>query len=171
MKESKEEVRNPFLGEIEAEIVGMQHHEARIHPGEQINLEREPKNTHDRHAIKVANGKLEPVGYLPKSMASWLAPLIDKGKIHLDGYVPKESKDTGDETSRPVNLMVFQGKKGRRLLEKSEPQTELETLHQTVLQAYQNAQGYRNPELIVGLAKGLQPLGNQELMPEIHLPI
>ena len=31
----------------------------------------------------------EPVGYLPKSMASWLAPLIDKGKIHLDGYVPQ----------------------------------------------------------------------------------
>ena len=74
------------------------------------------------------NGQLEPVGYLPKSTASWLAPLIDKGKIHLDGYVPKESKDTGEETSRPVNLMVFQGKKGRRLLEKSEPQTELESL-------------------------------------------
>ncbi len=169
MKESKEEVRNPFLGEIEAEIVGMQHHEARIHPGEQINLEREPKNTHDRHAIKVANGKLEPVGYLPKSTASWLAPLIDKGKIHLDGYVPKDAKDTSKETSRPVNLMVFQGKKGRRLLEKSEPQTELETLHQTVLQAYQSAQGYHNPDLIVGLAKGLQPLEKQELLPETRL--
>lgn len=168
-QESKEEVRNPFLGEIECEIVGMQHHKAKIDPGEQINLERESKNAHDRHAIKVANGQLEPVGYLPKSMASWLAPLIDKGKIHLDGYVPKESKDTGEETSRPVNLMVFQGKKGRRLLEKSEPQTELETLHQTVLQAYQSAQGYGNPELILGLAKGLQPLEKQELLPETRL--
>ena len=53
--------------------------------------------------------------------------------------------------------------------EKSEPQTELETLHQTVLQAYQNAQGYRNPELILGLAKGLQPLEKQELLPETRL--
>ena len=168
-QESKEEVRNPFLGEIESEIVGMQHHNAKIDPGEQINLEREPKNTHDRRAIKVANGVLEPVGYLPKSTASWLAPLIDKGKIHLDGYVPKESKDTGDETSRPVNLMVFQGKKGRGLLEKAEPKNELDALHQTVLQAYQNAQGYRNPELILGLAKGLQPLEKQELLPETRL--
>ncbi len=165
----QEEVRNPFLGEIETEIIGMQHHKAKIDPGEQINLERQAKNTHDRHAIRVENGHDEPVGYLPKSVASWLAPLIDKGKIHLDGYVPKESKDTGEETTRPVNLMVFQGKKGRRLLEKSEPQTELETLHQTVLQAYQSAQGYRNPELIVGLAKGLQPLENQELLPETRL--
>ena len=47
-QESKEEIRNPFLGEIESEIVGMQHHKAKIDPGEQIDLEREPKNTHDR---------------------------------------------------------------------------------------------------------------------------
>ena len=40
----------------------------------------------------------------------------------------------------PVNLMVFQCEKGRRLLEKAEPTNELEALHQTVLQAYQNAQ-------------------------------
>ena len=33
----------PVLGEIETEIVGMQYHKAKIHPGEQINLEREPK--------------------------------------------------------------------------------------------------------------------------------
>ncbi len=42
-QESKEEVRNPFLGEIETEIVGMQYHEANIDPGEQVNLEREPR--------------------------------------------------------------------------------------------------------------------------------
>ena len=102
-------------------------------------------------------------------MASWLAPLIDQGKIHLDGYVPQSSTGT-EETSRcPVNLMVFQCEKGRRLLEKAEPTNELEALHQTVLQAYQNAQGYRNPELILGLAKGLQPLEKQELLPETRL--
>jgi hypothetical protein len=54
-------------------------------------------------------------------------------------------------------------------LEKTEPQTELEALHQTVLQAYQNAQGYHNPELILGLAKGLRPLEKQELLPETRL--
>ena len=58
----------------------MQHHKAKIHPGEQINLEREPKNAHDRRAIRVENGRFEPVGYLPKNMASWLAPLIDRGR-------------------------------------------------------------------------------------------
>ena len=72
-KAVEENVRNPLLGEIETQIVGMQCHKARIHPGEQINTERESKNTHDRRAIRVENGHFEPVGYLPKSMASWLA--------------------------------------------------------------------------------------------------
>ncbi|MGO9114040.1 MAG: ARPP-1 family domain-containing protein [Thermoguttaceae bacterium] len=164
----QEEVRNPFLGEIETEIVGMQH-KAKVLPGEQINLEREAKNTHDRHAIRVENGQFESVGYLPRNMASWLAPLIDQGKIHLDGYVPQESK-ADEETSRcPVNLMVFQSENGRLLLERAEPHEELEALHQTVLHAYQDAQGYRNSELILGLARGLRPLEKQELLPETRL--
>ena len=168
---SKNEVRNPFLGEIETEIVGMQHHKAKMLPGEQVNLERESKNAHDRRAIRVENGQFEPVGYLPRKMASWLAPLIDSGQDPpgrlCAAELPPKPKN---ETSRcPVNLMVFQCEKGRRLLEKAEPTNELEALHQTVLQAYQNAQGYRNPELILGLAKGLRPLEKQELLPETRL--
>ena len=93
----QEQVRNHFLGEIETEIVGMQYHKAKVFPGEQINLEREAKNAHDRRAIRVENGQFEPVGYLPRNMASWLAPLIDQGKIHLDGYVPQSSTETDEE--------------------------------------------------------------------------
>ena len=170
VQEVKQAVRSPFLGEIETEIVGMQRRKARIQPGEQINLERESKNADDRRAIRVENGHFEPVGYLPKKMASWLAPLLDSGQIHLDGYVPQASPETWGESNRClVNLMVFQSENGGRLLEKTEPKNAIETLHQTVLQAYQNAQSYRNPELIVGLAKGLQPLEKQELLPETRL--
>jgi hypothetical protein len=63
--------------------------------------------------------------------------------------------------------MVFQCEKG--LLDKTEPHSEPEVLHQTVLQAYQNAQHYHDPELILGLAKGLQPLEKQELLPKTRL--
>ena len=72
-------------------------------------------------------------------------------------------------THCPVVLTVFQCEKGCGLLEKAEPKNELDALHQTVLQAYQNAQGYCNPELILGLANGLQPLEKQELLPETRL--
>jgi len=164
-----EEVRS-LLGEIESEIVGMQYHKARIHPGERVNLERESKNTQDRRAIRVENGHFEPVGYLPRKTASWLAPLIDGGKIHLDGYVPKIFEKTDAMPGRhPLVLMVFQSEKGNHLLEQAEPHNQLEALHQTVLQAYQNAQRYHDPELILGLAQGLHPLEKQELLPETRL--
>ena len=162
-------VRNPFLGEIESEIVGMQYHEARLGPGEQINLERESTNAQVRYAIRVENGQCDPVGYLPARMACWLAPLIDQGEIRLDGYVPQDL-DGGEETARcPVTLMVFQGENGRRLLQETDPHSELEALHQTVLHAYENAQGYRSPELILGLAKRLRPLERQGLLPKTRL--
>src|SRR5664279_2753392 len=92
--------RNAFLGEIETEIVGMQHYKARMCPGEQVNLERE---SDDRRAIRVENGRFDSVGYLPRKMASWLATLIDEGQIHLDGYVPQGSAE--DPNRCPVNLM------------------------------------------------------------------
>jgi hypothetical protein len=156
-----------LLGEIESEIVGMQYHKATLSPGEQVNLERE-KNAHNRQAVRVENGHFEPVGYLPRKTASWLAPLIDAGQIHVDGYVPQDFADADEESNRwPVVLMVFQCDKG--LLDKTEPHTEREVLHQTVLQAYQNAQHYHDPELILGLAKGLQPLEKQDLLPKTRL--
>ena len=111
-----EQVRNHFLGEIETEIVGMQHHKARIHPGEQVSLERESKNAHDRRAIRVENGQLAAGGLSsPGTLSSWLAPLIDEGKIHLDGYVPQSCGEPSEEPAqaRPLILMVFQHEKGR----------------------------------------------------------
>ena len=65
--------------------------------------------------------------------------------------------------------MVFQCEKGRQFSQKVEPGNELETRHQTVLQAYKEAQGYSDPEMIVGLAKELRPLERQELLPESRL--
>ena len=84
-----EDFRNPFLGEIETEMVGMRLHKAGVQPGERINVERECSNLNDYHAIRVENGRFQPVGYLPRKMASWLAPLLDSGQIFLDGYVPQ----------------------------------------------------------------------------------
>ena len=169
-QELKEQVRNPFLGEIETEIVGMQYHKAKINPGEQINLEREAKNANDRRAIRVENGHVR-AGRLSAQNDGFVAGSANRrgenpsGRLCAPGFRACE-----EEASRcPVNLMVFQCEKGHRLLEKTEPQNELEALHQTVLQAYQNAQAYRNPELILGLAKGLKPLEKHDLLPETRL--
>ena len=164
-----EESETRSLARSKLKSWGCGSHKAKVLPGEQISLERESKNAQDRRAIRVENGHDEPVGYLPKH--GFVARSVDRPGENPFGWLCSPGfRDTGDQTSRcPLNLMVFQGEKGLSLLERIEPHNELEALHQTVLQAYQNAQGYRNPELILGLAKGLQPLEKQELLPESRL--
>ena len=106
----------------------------------------------------------------PRRTASWLAPLIDGGRIYLDGYVPQSRSEAGVSPGRcPLVLSVFQREKGRGLLEKAVPRNELEALHQTVLQAYQNAQSYQTPELVLALAAELQSLAERPLLPETRL--
>ena len=77
-----------LLGEINAQVVGIQQHDAVVQPGEQVNLEREPENVHDKTTIRVENRHFQSAGHLPQDIAARVAPLIDTGKIRLDGYVP-----------------------------------------------------------------------------------
>ena len=113
----------------------------------------------------------EPVGYLPRKMASWLAPLIDSSQVHMDGYVPQGHAAAMSEPSgrSPVVLMVFQCEKGRHILEKTEPAAGLKPCTRPSSRHTRSAQAYREPELILGLAKGLQPLGKKDLLPETRL--
>ncbi|NQT15057.1 MAG: HIRAN domain-containing protein [Planctomycetes bacterium] len=167
-KESTEvRPREQLMGEIEARITGMQYYEANVAPGEQIHLEREPDNSHDEHSIRVENGRFEPVGHLPRRLVSWLAPLIDAGKLRVDGYVPQTAEP--NHNTCPVVLSPFLCKNGRHLLEKTEVHGKLDALHEVVRQAYEEAQEYSDPDLILGLADGLRPLGRQDLLPETRL--
>jgi hypothetical protein len=166
----QKDLRNPFLGEIETEVLGVRCRKARINPGDQINLERDSNTVDGRCAVRVENAQFDPVGYLPRKMASWLTPLIDAGQIYLEGYVPTAlHASKGHAATYRVNLTVFQGEKGVHLLEKADPADKLESLHQTVLLAYQIAQTRRSPESILGFVKGLKPLEEQNLLPETRL--
>jgi hypothetical protein len=119
-----------LLGEVETRIVGMQYHEAEVAPGEQINLEREPENSHDECSILVENGHFRPVGRLPRRLASWLAPLIDAGKLRVDGHASKTAEPR--HNACPVTLTVFLCEKGRHLLEKTAISGKLDALHEIV---------------------------------------
>ena len=50
----------------------------RLKPGQQLRVDREPTNPHDRNAISlhIFNQKL---GHLPRGLAAELAPLMDAG--------------------------------------------------------------------------------------------
>lgn len=165
-KRGKRPVRQ-FVGEIETEIVGLQYHEAKLEPGEQVNLERERGNPHDRQAIRVENGRFQPVGHLPRQISSWLTPLLDAGKAYIEAYVP--DGPVMESTRRPLVLMIFLSAKAIPLLDRHKAPANLNPAHSLVLSAYENAQSLVDPQWVLGLVKGLEPLASQDLLPETRL--
>ncbi len=163
--------RERLLGEIETEIVSMQYYDAAVEVGEEIHLERDAGNSHEPSAIRVENRFCEPVGYLPRAISCWLAPLIDEGKIRVDGGVPELTRPPGqiEPGTRPVKLTIFLYAKGNAILLPRAVRNRLDGLHELVRQVYEQVQGYADPALILDLSKGLAPLGRQELYPETRL--
>jgi len=94
------------LGDLRTEVVGMQHYEGRIQPGEELALEREPANPHDRNAIRVMNSRAEQVGHLPRTLAAWLAQLLDAGKVRVEARADPRQPICSTPASFPVLLKV-----------------------------------------------------------------
>lgn len=163
--------RDHFVGEVDAQIIGHHHYPAEIAPGEHLNLEREPANPHDKNAIRVENGRCQMVGYLPRSMANWLAPLIDSGKIRIECYLPANppSPRSAVAENLPASLMVHLTDSGRSILELSGSQDNLHALHELALQAYRKAQSFADPEVLLDYAASLEPLSREDLLPETRL--
>ena len=160
-----------FLGEIETIVMGMQYHDDAITPGERANLDREPENRLDTCAIRVENGLFDHVGYLPRQVAAWLAPLVDAGSVRVDGYVPGAAKRASGHSANkcPITLPVFLCKKGQGLLSGRDVRNKLDALHEAIRRTCEEALGYQTAELILAVAGGLAPLTRQELLPRTGL--
>lgn len=164
--------KDRYLGTIETEIVGMQYHDAVARPGDPVHLEREPDNQYDGNAIRVENGEFAHVGYLPRRMARWLAPLIDSGKIRVDGAVPAyaEFRDGSLITTMPLHVSVYLCAKGKRLLrENATPRDVPSALHETVRSAFDASLHYPAPSVVRGVGETLALLGKGDILPETRL--
>ncbi|KAK7336429.1 hypothetical protein VNO77_16970 [Canavalia gladiata] len=77
-----------LLGFVIANIVGLKHHSATISGRQMVGLVREPLNPDDPNAIQVLNTRALPVGYIERSVAAVLSPLIDTNLITVEAIVP-----------------------------------------------------------------------------------
>ncbi|KAJ0987186.1 hypothetical protein J5N97_005542 [Dioscorea zingiberensis] len=85
-----------FVDTLETFIVGRRFHQnVELRPGTSLSVSRDSENAKDTHAIKVycADSEYEQMlGYLPRELARYLSPLIDKGQIKCQGSVTSLSK-------------------------------------------------------------------------------
>ena len=61
------------LGPLTSHIAGPPFYRSSASPGEEVYLGREPDNAHDSNAFRLENLDFEPIGHLPRRLASWLA--------------------------------------------------------------------------------------------------
>ncbi len=69
---------------------------ARIEAGMRVALRRDDE--HGANAVRVESLDEQPLGYLPPDAAAWVAPLLESGRMAIDGRVyavegPDESTD------------------------------------------------------------------------------
>lgn len=70
---------------------------------ENIRLKREPRNPYDKNAINVYDSKNRSLGWIPREIASELAPIMDK-RIILKAEIIKK---TGESYPRGLEIRVY----------------------------------------------------------------
>lgn len=107
-----------MVGFVIAHIVGIQYNSGNITGREMVGLIREPLNPHDPHAIAVFNTSELQVGYIERSVAEVLSPLLDQCLITVEGIVP----NTPGRSIRcnrykiPCQIHIFAGPDGYEMV-------------------------------------------------------
>ncbi len=160
------------IGEIKTRLSGMQYVHGRLLPGEKVYLERDSENSHDLNAICVKNLDFEDVGFVERRTCVWLAPLIDRGKVFIDGYIPTQNANQrGDRMHGfSLNLKVFLADKGASIFEsQAKPTSDVEALQESMRILYENLEGFQNASVITGLQRRLRHVLQRDVTPETHL--
>jgi hypothetical protein len=88
--------------------------------GQQVTLEREPNNKHDKNAIKVI---LQPpsgqIGHVPKDTAKWLALLMDENRIRVTAELAFDAPE--NSAAKSIVVLVDVWRVGGTPEEKSDP--------------------------------------------------
>ncbi|KAF8115217.1 hypothetical protein N665_0029s0060 [Sinapis alba] len=95
-----------MVGFVIANIVGLKYYSGRINGRELVGLVREPSNLYDENAIRVLNTRSVQVGHIERAVAAVLSPLIDSGKILVEGIVPN-TRSTSNKFKIPCQVHIF----------------------------------------------------------------
>ena len=95
-----------LIGSGEYQIVGIRYYKGVAHPGEYIELIREPNNPYDRNAIRVDNLRGDKIGHVKAIMAKLLAPIMDRRQrlgLSFYGLIPRK----GNAYTLPLFLEIY----------------------------------------------------------------
>jgi len=168
MRSSEVSSSMQLLGELHLALAGTQYYQACPHNGESVRFVREPDSPFDRNSIRVENERGEPVGHISRRIARWMSPLIDSGKIHIEGSVP--DSPAVQKHAVPLRVSLFLSSKGHELLEPVEQILDSRyAVHNMVLSAYLQRDRLNAPGALQGLVSSLRKLLDRDTLPQTHL--
>jgi SWI/SNF-related matrix-associated actin-dependent regulator of chromatin subfamily A3 len=101
---SQTQTETYLAGFIMANIVGLRYYTGTINRREILGLVRDPLNPYDTNAIKVLNTQSLQVGFIERSVAAVLSPLIDAHIIQIEGIV---QTNTRSKFRIPCQIHIF----------------------------------------------------------------
>ena len=135
---TREEYRLTHVGSFSTEIVGIQYYKGEVAAGDEVVFERAPYNPYDDNAIEAHNKNDELAGHLPRTIAVFTAPLVDRGEVFLKGRVTGE----GDKWRKPLKLEVFTTVKGALLFSRKVESEFAPVVHNQVADIYEHSGEY-----------------------------
>ena len=136
-KDGENQVKLKLIGNFKTSVVGTQYYDNSCEVGDDIFLDRNPRNEFDSNAIEARNlsGVL---GHMRREKAAWLAPLLDSGWIYLKGT----ALEGGDDWSFPLLVRVCVTRKGMRVLKSYSPDSAANVIHNHILSVFIEAGDY-----------------------------
>ena len=162
-----------FLGVIFTNITGKKAGHAICSPGDRIVFVREKSNFSHPSAIRVEDNNQRPIGYVSRSVAKWLSPLLKAGFLRAEGEIPNRPgiSTTLSLSSTTLLISLFRTSPNVNFEENKEFMSPKDVLHQLVYHAYRLAKSNREPNSIQCISTALRPLLRQELHPQTQLLI
>lgn len=151
------------LGVFDTVIVGTKYHDGKARAGDTILLQREPDNKYDRNAVLCISADREEVGYLPRRIVKWLAPLMDDRKVELVAIVTNSNMKRPDLLGLGISV-TWCGADMETM-----PRDLYMALHGIVRGVLDSAASMANPSDIETLGEKLWSLDDKKLLPETYL--
>lgn len=145
--------KSKLLGTFRRHIAGKEHRPHITKDGDCLHLVREPQNEYDANAIRIENEECDLVGYIPRSEAKWIAPLLDEDRIQTEG---KAALVNFGHRRPQVYVEVSVYLLDDSILQTHTPQNSQDVSHQMVVQVFNQLDEYDDPALVIEMRNRLR---------------
>ena len=154
-----------ILGTFRRHIAGKDYRPHDVKDGDGLHFVREPQNEYDSNAVRIENDECDLVGYIPRTEAKWIAPLLDEDRIQIDG---KAVLVNFGHRRPQVYAEISVSLMDESILESRIPQSSQDVSHQMVVQIFKQLDEYEDADLVLEMRNRLrQTLSNP--LPETQL--